>query len=235
MHLTVNAEFDLYRWGPITHAPSLLDGDGGFPRTVGGRVGPRRSRRGAPRVPGPDRAGHLVGLRREPPRRPHGHACRSVRSSSTSTSSWPSSSGCRCGSRAPDTEGLIGFPFRSLAAEEGVVFPDDFVHVPGVGEPPDPARRRRRTSTPGVTEASLHPAVDSPELEAMAPDWEARVDDHRLLVHDRELPSRAGRRRRDPDRLPTAARPHAGRLLTLTRRARPAPCRRRRAPAIRTR
>src|SRR5580698_6229003 len=33
VHLTVNAEFDLYRWGPITHAPSLLDGDGGFPRT----------------------------------------------------------------------------------------------------------------------------------------------------------------------------------------------------------
>src|SRR5690606_15815472 len=28
-----NAEHDLYRWGPITHAPSLLDGDGGFPRT----------------------------------------------------------------------------------------------------------------------------------------------------------------------------------------------------------
>ena len=34
VHLTVNAEFDRYRWGPITHAPSLLDGDGGFPRTV---------------------------------------------------------------------------------------------------------------------------------------------------------------------------------------------------------
>ena len=34
VHLTVNAEHDLYRWGPITHAPSLLDGDGGFPRTV---------------------------------------------------------------------------------------------------------------------------------------------------------------------------------------------------------
>ncbi len=40
---------------------------------------------------------------------------------------------------------------------------------------------------PGVTEAYLHPAVDSPELEAMATDWEARVDDHRLLVHDPEL------------------------------------------------
>src|ERR1700722_17969205 len=34
VHLTVNAEHELYRWGPITHAPSLLDGDGGFPRTV---------------------------------------------------------------------------------------------------------------------------------------------------------------------------------------------------------
>ena len=34
VHLTLNAEWDLYRWGPITRAPSLLDGDGGFPRTV---------------------------------------------------------------------------------------------------------------------------------------------------------------------------------------------------------
>ena len=34
VHLTLNAEFELYRWGPITHAPSLLGGDGGFPRTM---------------------------------------------------------------------------------------------------------------------------------------------------------------------------------------------------------
>src|SRR5260370_31959435 len=34
VHLTVNAEYELYRWGPITYAPSLLGGDGGFPRTV---------------------------------------------------------------------------------------------------------------------------------------------------------------------------------------------------------
>ena len=34
VHLTLNAEFERYRWGPITQAPSLLDGDGGFPRTI---------------------------------------------------------------------------------------------------------------------------------------------------------------------------------------------------------
>ena len=34
VHLTVNAEWELYRWGPITHAPSLVGGDGGFPRTT---------------------------------------------------------------------------------------------------------------------------------------------------------------------------------------------------------
>ena len=34
VHLTLNSELDEYRWGPITHAPSLWDGDGGFPRTL---------------------------------------------------------------------------------------------------------------------------------------------------------------------------------------------------------
>ena len=62
-----------------------------------------------------------------------------------------------------------------------MVFPDDFVYVPGVG-----SRQILLDAIPGsgagVTEAYLHPAVDSPELEAMATDWEARVDDHRLLV-----------------------------------------------------
>ena len=34
VHLTLNAEHSMYRWGPLTHAPSLLSGDGGFPRTI---------------------------------------------------------------------------------------------------------------------------------------------------------------------------------------------------------
>src|ERR1700732_509028 len=34
VHLTLNAEYELYRWGPITIAPSLLGGAGGCPRTI---------------------------------------------------------------------------------------------------------------------------------------------------------------------------------------------------------
>ncbi len=34
VHLTLNAEHEVYRWGPITHAPSLQSGEGGFPRNL---------------------------------------------------------------------------------------------------------------------------------------------------------------------------------------------------------
>src|SRR5829696_612983 len=30
VHLTLNAEHELYRWGPLTQSPSLYDGDGGL-------------------------------------------------------------------------------------------------------------------------------------------------------------------------------------------------------------
>jgi len=84
------------------------------------------------------------------------------------------------------TETLIGFPFRSLAEQEGVLFPDHLIYVNGVG-----SRQILLDAIPnlepGVTEAYLHPAVDSPELRNLAPDAEQRADDHRLLVGDREL------------------------------------------------
>jgi chitin disaccharide deacetylase len=86
----------------------------------------------------------------------------------------------------PETESLIGFPFRALAADAEVVFPDEFVYIPGVGSREILLEAIPRIGA-GVTEAYLHPAVASPELQAMATDWENRVDDHRLLVTDREL------------------------------------------------
>jgi len=46
---------------------------------------------------------------------------------------------------------------------------------------------------PGVTEVYLHPAADTPELRALAPDWANRVDDLHLLVHDTALRARVDR------------------------------------------
>ena len=38
VHLTLNAEWERFRWGPITHAPSLLDGDGWVFAQMGGAI-----------------------------------------------------------------------------------------------------------------------------------------------------------------------------------------------------
>jgi hypothetical protein len=185
VHLTVNAEHDLYRWGPITHAPSLLDGDGGFPRTI------------------TDVWDHadLDEVRRE---------CRAQVERAILWGFDVSHLDAHMGTvqirseffdiylglaaefglplrlSGPGTESQIGFPFRRLADEEGVLYPDDFLFVPGVGSR-EILLKSIHGLNPGVTEAYLHPAVDSPELRAMAVDWHARVDDHSLLVLEPDL------------------------------------------------
>jgi hypothetical protein len=182
VHLTLNAEWDLYRWGPITQAPSLLDGDGGFPRTI------------------TDVFEHadLDEVRRE---------CRAQVERAILWGFDVSHLDSHMGTlqlrpeffdayldlaedfRLPlrlsgaETERMIGFPFRALAAERGVVFPNHFLFIAGNG-----VGSRATISDaiaglrPGVTEAYLHPAMDTPELRGMSPDWQGRVDDHAWLV-----------------------------------------------------
>lgn len=187
VHLTLNAEHDLYRWGPITHAPSLLDGDGGFPRTI---------------VDVWDHA-DLDEARRE------------LRAQVERAILWGfdvSHLDSHMGTvqlrpeffdiyldlavefRLPirlsgaSTERSIGFPFRKLAADQGVVFPDHFILVSGVGSRRS-IERAVMDLRPGVTEAYIHPAVDTPELRASHGDWAARVDDHDLVTRDHALRS----------------------------------------------
>ena len=193
VHLTLNAEFDLYRWGPITHAPSLLDGDGGFPRTVD------------------DVWDHadVEEVRRE---------CRAQVERAIYWGFDVSHLDSHMGTlqlrpeffdvylelavefRLPirlsgaSTERIIGFPFRLLAAEEGVVFPDHLAYVRGVGSR-RVLERLLFDLRPGVTEVYAHPASDTSELRSLAPDWPGRVDDHDLLTRDhsmRSLVERAG-------------------------------------------
>ena len=187
VHLTLNAELDLYRWGPITQAPSLLDGDGGFPRTVD------------------DAWDHadVDELRRE---------CRAqverailwgfdVSHLSTHLGTLQGKPeffdvyldlalefGLPLRLLGPESELPVGFPFRQLAAEAGAVFPDGlrYVSPPGGRFQADDDRLVDVLDSvgPGVTEIVLRPALDTTELSTMAPDWEQRVADHRLLVDD---------------------------------------------------
>ena len=180
VHLTLNAEYDLYRWGPITHAPSLLDGDGGFPRTLvdlwdHADVDEVRKECRAQL----DRAiywgfdvSHLDSHHAALELRPEFF---DVYLELAADYQLP----LRVGDAS--TERTVGFPFRELAAEEGVIFPDHCVRVRGSG-----SRRAIEAALvdlpPGVTEVHLHPASDTAELRSLAPDWAASVDDLDLLT-----------------------------------------------------
>lgn len=184
VHLTLNAEWETYRWGPITQSPSLLDGDGGFPRTI------------------QDTWEHadLDEVRRE---------CRAQLERAILWGFDVSHLDSHMGTlqlradffdtylelavefglplrmAGASAERVIGFPYRRLAAEAGVVFPDHLITTP-MGS--------RRTIEkvlldlrPGVTEVYLHPAADTDELRSSHPDWATRVDDYALLTTDRSF------------------------------------------------
>ena len=185
VHLTLNSEWDEYRWGPITHAPSLVDGEGGFPRTVQEVF----------------EHADLDEVRRE---------CRTQIERAILWGFDVSHLDSHMGAlqlrpeffdvylelavdfglplrlSGASSERAIGFPFRRLAAEEGVVFPDRFLHLPGAGVR-QALDRALSDLRPGVTEVLAHPAVECDELRAAAPDWPRRVDDHALLTRDQSL------------------------------------------------
>jgi predicted glycoside hydrolase/deacetylase ChbG (UPF0249 family) len=182
VHLTLNAECDTYRWGPITHAPSLLDGDGGFPRTVS------------------DVWDHadLDEVRRE---------CRAqveravlwgvdvthLDSHMGTLQLRPEffdvyldlalEFGLPLRMAGASAERFVGFPFRSLATDAGVVFADHFVLVDGVGSRAT-IEAMLGDLRPGVTEVYLHPAVDTPELRAIGQSTEERIDDLGFVCSD---------------------------------------------------
>jgi predicted glycoside hydrolase/deacetylase ChbG (UPF0249 family) len=193
VNLTLNAELDTYRWGPLTHAPSLLDGDGGFPRTVEDawehadlEEVRRECRAQVERaiVWGFDvshLASHLGAMQLRP-------EFFDVYLELAVDFGLP----LRLGDGID--ERVAGFPFRRLAAEEGVVFPDQVVV-----SPPGARRRFERLLfelPAGVTEISVHPGIDADELRAACEiDWSGRVEDHVALRRDpslRDLVERAG-------------------------------------------
>lgn len=181
--LTLNAEFELYRWGPITYGPSLLDGNGGMPSTVG------------------DVWDHadLDEVRRE---------CRAqierailwgfdvthLDSHLDVLSVRPEffdvylelavEFGLPVRLIASDARRQLGFPAGDLIASAGVLTPDRVMRI----APGTMGRYRRIEAlldslTPGVTELQLQPAADLPELRSLTQQWGSRVED---LLHLRD-------------------------------------------------
>ena len=183
--LTITAEHELLRFGPVTHAPSLLGGDGGFAAEV------------------PDALDHadLDELRRE---------CRAqlerailygfdVSHLATHKSALVTRPEffdvvlelaeeyrlpLRLLTGAAATG--LGFPARALAAEAGVISPDRVLDVGGSGLRPRLSDVLSQIDD-GVTEIVVHPAADTDELRSFAADAEERVDDLRLLTREASL------------------------------------------------
>lgn len=179
-HLTLNAELDLYRWAPITQAPSLLDGEGGFPRTVEDvwehadldevrrewRAQVERAIYWGFDVSHLD--AHLCGVELKP---------------EFFDVYVELAEDLRLPVRLPglEEEPRVGFPFRELAAERGIVAPDRVVTLAALVADAPTVRDAVASLPAGITEIRAQPAIDTPELRAAAPDWPARVADQQWL------------------------------------------------------
>lgn len=185
VHLTLNAEHPDYRWGPLTHAPTLLSGEGGFPRSVDDlwehadssevlrECRAQIERAIAWGIDVTHLAPHLTSITLRP-------EFFDVYLELAVEFKLPI--------RLPSTitEEAAGFPFRTLAREEGIVFPDHFDHDWRAGS------RERVLSAlqhlqPGVTEIHVQPAIDTPEVRALGEHASGWVDDLALVTTDDEL------------------------------------------------
>ena len=182
VHLTLNSEHEAYRWGPLTHSPSLLSGEGGFPRTIDDlwehadtQEVLRECRAQVARaiewgVDVTHLAPHLTAITLRP-------EFFDVYLELAVEFALPI--------RLPSTitEAQAGFPFRTLAAEEGVVFPDHFDHDWRGG-----SRARVfgavANLAPGVTEIHVQPCTDTPEIRALGEASSGWIDDYDLVVRD---------------------------------------------------
>ena len=183
VNLTLNSPFDKYRWGPITLAPSLLDGDGGFPRTVGDLWDHadvdevrRESRAQIERAIlwGFD-VNHLGTYLDALNARPEFF---DVYLELAVDFNLP------LRLQGENTEHIYGFPFRQRAQEHGVLSPDRVLR-PRTAEALEQALAEIET---GVTELVVNPGIETPELRAAHPRWTDWVAQHELLVTGASIP-----------------------------------------------
>lgn len=173
VELALTAELPRYRWGPVTYAPSLLGGDGGFPSTVADlhdHADPDEVRRECRAQL--DRA-VLYGVA---PTHLSVHAGALLGAPALFDVVVELAREARLPLRLPgrDAAAHLGFPLHRLADEAGVVHPDELLSVDAALESPDDFAA---ALAPGVTELVARPALDTDELRAIAPDAARRAAD----------------------------------------------------------
>lgn len=172
VHLTCTAEWDAYRWGPLTYAPSLLDGSGGFPQTNddlwdhGDLDELRRECRAQIEraivwgfdVTHLDAHMHALLLRPE---------FFDVALELAVDYDLPM--------RLPPAafEARAGFPLRELAAREGILVADRTID--GGDDLGATLRALCASPLPGVTDLAVSPAEESPEVRAACTDADQRI------------------------------------------------------------
>lgn len=180
VHLTLTCEYEHYKWGPITQAPSLLGGGGGFAGSiadvwdhadVGETYRELKSQIERATQWGID-VTHLDSHMQILPLRPEFF---DVLMELAVEFALPV--------RLPpaELEESVGFPFRKLADSENVFAPDQVIRHSGIGG---------RTALlgvlnslqPGVTEIYMSPAIGSGELRSLAADPDSMVEDLDLLL-----------------------------------------------------
>jgi chitin disaccharide deacetylase len=186
VHLTLNSEHDLYRWGPLTNAPSLQSGDGSFPAAIADlweHADPdevyRECRTQIERAIAwgfdvTHLSPHISAMTLRP-------EFFGVYVELAVEFSLP----IRLPSTLSDEQ--VGFPFRKVAAADGIVFPDHFDHDWRAGSR-ERILRDLTVLAPGVTELHLQPVIDTPEVRAFAPEAEQWIDDLSFAL-DPELAS----------------------------------------------
>ena len=187
VHLTLNAEHAMYRWGPLTHAPSLLSGEGGFPRNIDDlwehadseevfrELRAQITRAIAWGIDVTHLAPHLTAITLRP---------------EFFDIYVELATEFRLPIRMPSTVSAeqAGFPFRTLARDAGIVFPDHFDHDWRAGSR-ERVTKALRDLQPGVTEVHVQPVIDTPEVRALTGLAERWIDDHIFVTLDAALPA----------------------------------------------
>lgn len=177
VHLTLNSEWNLDRWRPLTAGPSLCTADGTFPRTPRETCARADSAEVLDEFTAQIEQAYTWGL---DVTHLDAHMYIVQQRMDLFDVYLTVAQRFRLPVRVSGSVADTDHPFRRRARDVGVISPDHLVRLSGVGSR-NALLAALPDLPPGVTEFHVHPAIDSPHLRRLAADWRGRVDDDRLV------------------------------------------------------